>query len=82
MATKISFSVTVPTSVQGVADLYSVREKLNLQGLDPAKAQEYARSALDEALQGPSRGSPATLSKVTFIIEPADAAADVAFPSA
>jgi hypothetical protein len=81
MATKITVVFTRPVSVLGLADLYAVRDRLTLQGLDPEKAGEYAWSALNEALMnGPASGSPSTLSKITVSIEPADAAADVVFP--
>jgi hypothetical protein len=81
MTSKISVVFTRPTSVSGVADIYAQRDRLALQGVDPEKAGEYAWSALNEALNGPASGSPATLSKITVTIEAADAEADVAFPA-
>lgn len=79
MGTKTSFSVVVPTSVEGVADLANVGQRFASGAIDAIKAQEFARSALDEALGGPARGASSTLAKVTFTIEPATAQADIVF---
>jgi hypothetical protein len=80
MAAKISVAFTQRASVSGVADLYGIRDKVELQGLDPSKATEYASSALNEVLNGAESGSAATLCRITISIEPANSMADVSFP--